>query len=277
MYARRRYSRFSRKSRKSAVSRIARGRVGKAKPAITKLAKAVKRLQLSNKADHEPIMVGYKEQQSIIQPYNTFRLTPNGAWSDIFGSSGADWNQANKITWKSTGFDMYFTQQSSVNDEEEITTYTVFLVKLTKEASELLPTSSSAVNTVGGAGALGATLVDGVHFHSQSTGLGNIGAGLVLLNKKYFKILRTKRFVLGNFGQALNISAGQRQYGNDYRLYWKVAPRKLIAPPGGNAQANSHRDPHDQYYVLVFSSNSNVDTENPQMYISAVSTLVPHN
>lgn len=271
MFRNRRYSRFSRRVRRktSAVSKIASGRVKKPSQ-VQALAKAVKRLQLVNKHTHEPQFLAYKGQISCVAPYESFRITPSTAWSAIFGSAFSyDINQANKVTWKSTGLDFYFTQQSAINNEEEMTSYTVFLVSLTKEGRTLCPSSSTSTTIP--------SLSEGEHYHGQSTTIGNIGTGLVMLNKKYFRIHRVKRFVLGNFGSPLDQSGAQSQFGNDMRFYWKVAPRKMISPPNGNAIDNTHLDPVDQYYVLIFSSNSNADLENPQCYINAINTIVPHN
>lgn len=247
------YRRFRPRRKLRARSTLSRLTKPMRQTAIQSLAKQVKTLKVAMKKDKEYLNYAHTYDAGVAQDLSYFQLSRFDNWSPVFGTTAGDSTQ-NAMIWKSSGIDCYLTHQS-FNDEEENVTYTAFLVSLRDEiGSAYSPTNGNL------------SLVANTHY--------TMWGGLVMLNKKVFKIHRVKRFTLGNFGQNLNLSAGQKQYGNDMRWYWKISPNAKIVNPSGDWKAlGASQDPSKAYYVLIFNTNNILDGEYPQLRISQVSTV----
>ena len=221
--------------------------------AIQTLAKQVKALKTSMKKDQQLISYSQTYDDNVGADLTYFQISRFSNWSDTFGAGGND-DDTNNVIWKSAGIDCYLTHQNT-NDEEENVTYTCFLVSLRDEVGQGYSPATGNL-----------TLTSGQHYVSL--------AGMTMLNKKFFKIHKIKRFTLGNFGQNLNLSAGQKQYGNDMRWYWKIAPNaKIVNPTGDWRLLPASPDPSKAYYVLIFNNNSIADLESPRLKIQMVATV----
>ena len=106
----------------------------------------------------------------------------------------------------------------------------------------------------------------------------NSSTGMVMLNKKYFDIIKYKRFTLTNYGQSLDTSAAQTQDGTDMEWYWKVKTGVTIRNPAGDwKNLVISPDTSDNYFYLLFNNNESVDLQNPYFMVNAVHTVLPIN
>lgn len=232
--------------RKSAVAKIARGKSGP----LAKLAKSVRALQRVVKRDQE--YLNYAQTWSdynVSSNYTALHLNDFSSWARIFGTSANDDTQ-NGCIWKSTGLDMKFdtgNEQGNVN-------FTLMLLHCKDTAKGLINASGVLSLTAGDA------------FYTQS--------GLTMVNKKYFNILKVKRFSLGNHGQTEAQATAQTQFGTDRRFYMKLRPNKKIINPNGDwKNLTQSLDPSGNYYLVVFNDNSAVDLEYPHITMNAVHTV----
>lgn len=261
-----RYSRsrgyFKPRSKVSPLSKIT-----KKKPsAITTLANQVKSIKKSLKAETEYIQYGNHISTGVIQsPAYQINMQDFQNMQRIFGTTSDD-DTDNKICRRSFGIDMYVTAESA-NNEEETVHYTAFLVSLRDDANDLSLWNPATGNL---------NLINGTHYYDN----GGLTAGaLVLLNKKYFKIHKTKRFTLTNNGTALANPSAQTQYGTDCRWYWKMSTgnqtiQNAGGVPGGNwKDMRTIPDPSKNYYVLLFNDNSLADLEFPELQYTTVTTF----
>lgn len=166
-----------------------------------------------------------------------------------FGTEADDSNDASAIL-KSINMHTRVTLEniSGVN-EEETTTFTVFLVSVKDEASNVINATTGFLNP----------MTDGSEFY--------IVAGMVYLNNKVFKVHKFKRFTLTNHGTLLTAPSAQSQYGTALEWSWKIKPNVKITAPGFGGVNDwiqmKHGDPSSSYYLLFFSDNSGADLENP--------------
>jgi len=245
--------RFGQKKRYGAkrVSTIAKGKT----TSIQTLAKAVRSLQKENKTQAE--YLNYTQQtfeQNVAAPLYSVNLSDFSGMISTFGTSAND-NVANKIIHKSVGMDCRVTLENAINNEESTIGFTAFLVSLNDNVGNVYNNLTGGLTLT-----LGAT-------HE-------IVQGMVLLNKKMFKIHKTKRFTLTNYNQALISPAAQTQYGTDYRWYWRLPINKMIENPRGDwKQLGCALDPSKQYYLMIFNDNSTSDLESPAFTYVAVHTF----
>lgn len=242
--------------RRYAKKRVYRKRKAQGKkPTIAGLAKAVKGLMRREKVADEYLNLGqYNVADSLTAPFYQVNLCNYGGMAPIFGSDADDDND-NKIIHKSFGMDLRVSLENTINNEENTIGFTTFLVSLRDAATPAFNPTTGVL-----------TLTANTHYY-QTT-------GMTLLNKKFFKIHKIKRFTLTNYGTALTASAAQSQYGSDCRWYWKMSPSALIQNPIGNWSAlASALDPSKQYYLLVFNDNTSADGESPALTTNIVHTM----
>lgn len=242
--SRRRYRRRS--TRKSTLSKMLKA---KSTP-LVKLARSVRTLQRAFKKDQE--YLNYAQtwvNQGVSSTYTAFHLNDFSSWGRIFGTTAND-DVDNTIIWKSSGIDMKFT----TGNEPANVDFTVMLLHCKDTAKAL----------IGSTGAL--TLTNGDTHYTQS--------GLTMVNKKFFNILKIKRFSLGNNGQSSATSTAQTQFGTDRRFYMKIRPNKKITNPTGDwKNLTQSLDPSGNYYLVVFNDNSALDLESPDITMNAVHTV----
>lgn len=225
-------------------------RLSKKATTLPKLAKQVRSLQRYVKRDQ--LYLNYSQtwaNSTVSSTYTAFHLNDFSSWGRIFGTTAND-DVANGIIWKSSGLDMKFT----TGNEPANVNFTVMLLQC-KDAAKPL---------IGSTGAL--TLTNGDTHYTQS--------GLTMVNKKFFNILRIKRFSLGNNGQTASQSTAQTQFGTDRRYYMKISPNKKIVNPTGDwKNLTQSLDPSGNYYLVVFNDNSALDLESPDVTMNAVHTV----
>lgn len=249
VYGKSKYRRkYARKGR-SKLAIVAKGRT----TTTQALAKAVRSIQRKMRGDAEYLNFGRSWSQSVTADYTAIHLCGFSSWNNIFGV-GANDTTANTIIHKSFGIDCYLTLENTVN-EPDTTEFTMFLVSLR---------DSIGPDFNAGTGAL--TLAPNYHYY--------INGGLAMLNKKIFKIHKTRRVVLTNHGQALSTSSAQSQGGSDKRFYMRMPVNQKITEPYGDWKSIvAPRDPSQNFYLLIFNNNSAVDLQNPQIRISEVHTM----
>lgn len=237
--------------RVNGVKKIAKG---KQSSAIVTLAKAVKTLQRKNRVEAEYLNYSQNIDNVNIGTSLVQNLTYYSGFTRIFGTGTND-DEGNRIIHKGLGMDVRVTLENTVNNEEETTNFTCFLVSARDDiGGYFLPGSGSL------------TLSEGITHSTQK--------GMVLLNKKMFNIHKMKRFTLTNFGTALTAPAAQSQYGADKRWYWRLPINKMVTNPAGDWKTlNSAQDPSKCYFLIVFSDNSTLDAESPSLNVSCVHTM----
>lgn len=225
------------------------------RPSNAKLQKQINALRKNANRNVEYLnLVQTVDNVNVTSPALSLGLSYFSGMSGTFGTTGDDF-ESSKIIHKSFGMDCYVTLENSVNNEESTIGFTAFLVSLRDEIGPyFLP------------GTGGLTLTAGITHESIK--------GMVLLNKKMFKIHKTKRFTLSNHDTALTAPSAQNQFGTDRRWYWRFSPNKTISNPYGNWKAlNSANDPSKTYYFLLFTDNTSADLESPACSITAVHTM----
>jgi len=225
---------------------------GKKKGAsTTSLAKRVSKIEAKNKMETVYYNFGNVFTQLLGTPYNVFHLTNCSGWIPIFGSQSGRDTEANKTIYRGVALDLYF----KANSETANTTFTVFLVSITDLYGQ---------NFNSATGALGLTA--GFHYYANGS--------QVLLNKKCFKIHKSKRFTLGNNGTALTAPSAQTQYGTDKRIYMKVKKNQVFANPYGDwKDVYCPPDPNKNMYLLVFNDNVMGDAHSPALNMSVIHTI----
>lgn len=214
------------------------------------LSTRMKKLEAIQKQDKVYLNYGNVVNQNLAGNVEVFHLTNTASWNVIFGTDAQDADN-NKVIYKGLGMDLYF---NSANEPANIT-FTCFLVSLT----DLIGVNFN-VNT----GNL--SLVNNFHYTIQGA--------QVLLNKKCFKIHKVKRFTLGNNNTALSAPSAQKQYGTDYRFYWKCSKNQVFMNPYGDWKPiNAQLDPNKNMYLLVFNDNSALDLESPTLQYNVVHTV----
>jgi hypothetical protein len=217
----------------------------------TSLAKRVKKIEAKDKMDTVYYNYGNVFSQLLGTPYNVFHLSNLTAWTPIFGSQAGREEESNKTTYKGLGLDLYFR----ANNETAQTTFTVFLVSITDLYGQNFNVAT---------GALGLTA--GYHYYANGS--------QVLLNKRCFKIHKSRRFTLGNNGTALVNPSAQTQYGTDKRIYMKVKKNQVFNNPYGNwKDLYAPLDPNKNMYLLVFNDNVLEDGKSPALNMSVVHTV----
>lgn len=171
----------------------------------------------------------------------------------IFGTAVED-EAVRTAHFRSFKLQNYVSIINGVQDDAiQPTSFTYFLVKLTKKGSFLLDEATGELKP----------LVSGTHWVSNSTfGTTGIG-GNTMLNKQFFKILRYKKFVLGNQNQALVNGGVQSQYGTDRRWDDRVKLDFDVTNPSGNWAANlMPQNPQNNVFCLLFMDNTSLTRQN---------------
>lgn len=251
-YRRRSY----RRKRSSTLARLARP---KKTTAIQALAKQVRGLKLAMKKEAQLVnyyQTGGNTGIACSDPLTAINLSLLTSWNAVFGSS-ADDNESPSAIWKSGGLDMYFTMYSEYSNIN----FTLFLVKCKDVMAPYINLVTGAI-----------TLTNGTHF-INSAAAGQPGAGLVMLNKKFFDILKIRRFTIGNNSVAPGTSTAQLQSGSDRRIYFKFAPNTKLVNPNGNWKDVPAQDPSQTYLLLAFNNNLTADGESPHLMYNYVTTV----
>lgn len=150
----------------------------------------------------------------------------------------------------STGLDVLIR----ANSEKDNLNLTVFLVSLRDSATPWFNPSNGQI-----------VLTPNLHYRILN--------GLTMVNKKMFKIHRMKRISLGNNGQTLNLSSAAGVTAQK-RFYWKFRPNQVVKNNSGNwRDLVCPPDPSQNYFLIIFNDNSQLDLENPDVQFMTVSTF----
>lgn len=189
--------------------------------------------------------------------YNATPLMKFNNWTRIFGTDADDESNKQCLIRKLAG------QWTITTNEPDNRSYSMFVVSLKDEASELL----NADGTL-------AALTAGTHY---SLGFGQ--GSNCLLNLKLFNIHYHKRFMLGVVpqvksavapaGAVQNIGTSTSSTQRFGKFNLRLGRGLFIKNPVQDWKAGVHpKDPSKNYYVLTFwSGDSNVDLEVPTMSV----------
>lgn len=224
--------------------------VASVKAVKTQIKSLQKRMPQPNR-----LYYGYRRSQLlnvVPTPYVSYNLMRWGTWSRIFGT-GAEDESVRTAKFRSASLQHYVTHFGTGGelDAVQTVTYTYFLVKLTKKGSYLLDENTGELKT----------LINNTHYYSTDyVGVGGLG-GMTLLNKQFFKILKYKKFTLGN--QFQGFSGGpQTQYGTDRRWDDKVYINQDVTNPSGNwRDTTSPQSPQQNIFSILFFDNVIIERE----------------
>jgi len=170
----------------------------------------------------------------------------------MFGTTTDDFDDP-KVRFHSTSINCRVSLENLVNNEEETTRFTAYLVSLKDRISQ-----AKFSNT---AGTLTLSPIQDY----------NLLQGVAYLNHKMFKIHCTKRFTLTNYGTALSAPAAQSEFGTAHEWTWSIRPNSIIENANGNWNTlASSMDSSKQYFVLIFSDNQTGDLESPSVNINQI-------
>lgn len=188
----------------------------------------------------------------IPTPYTAYNIMRFAGWSRIFGTGAEDEN-VRTAHMRSARIQHYITHVSGADlDTIQQVSYTYFLVKLTKKGSYLLDESTGELKTL---------LSNQHYFSTDQFGVSGLG-GQTMLNKQFFKILKYKKFVLGNMYQALVNGGVQTQGGLDRRWDDKVSFKFDVSNPNGNWRDTlMPQNPQQNIFSILFCDNVQVDRE----------------
>lgn len=257
---RRRYgnkSKFQRKFKNTVRTRKVAS--GKASTNVVKLQRQVStiRRSLYKKAINCQYISG--TNMSLGADFGQFNLTQYASWSPCFGVSVVDGTD-NKAYYKNCTIDCRLTLQNSglYTSETDTVDYTVFLVSLRDEASNVWNQSNGTL-----------TLSSGRDYTD-----GAVAGMMVRLNPKMFKIHRMKRITTTNFSTGLGFGTAAGPLKPIVKWTWKINPRRSITNPIGDWSALAiDRDPSKNYYVLAFNNNSLADGEAPVFSVYGLHTV----
>lgn len=191
--------------------------------------------------------------------YRSTPLFKFNNWTRIFGTDADDESNKQCLIRKCAG------QWSVDTTEPDARSYSIFIVSLKDEASELLNTDGTL-----------APLTVGTHY---SAPFGGRGCN-VLLNLKTFNIHYHKVFSMGTTpmvkpatggaGAVQNISNDNRSTFRYGKFNLKLGRGLMVKNPTQDWKAGVHpKDPSKNYYILTFwSGDSNLDLEVPNFRYS---------
>lgn len=246
------------KSEKIRIGRKSDGKLGVISKVISTkpaLSKRVAKLEKQSRKSVEWLNHKYGINTTIAQQLQ-YNLCNFGAMTPVFGTATDDLND-NQILYHSFRSHVKVTLENSVNNEEETTKFSCFLVSL----KDIIP--DSRFNN--GTGTL--TLTADLDY--------TVNSGVVYLNPKLFNIHKRKIFTLTNYGTALGTSAAQSQYGTSMEWNWDMKIKKQIKSAQGNIFGlASALDPTKQYYMLFFSDNQTGDLESPTIKVDSIHNFI---
>lgn len=218
---------------------------------VAKVNQISKRLQIQNAR----MLFGRFASVNIAAPLYSYGLDQYNSMSTIFGTASND-THSNRAIDKSDTMDITVQLSNNVLTEPGTCNFTCYLVQL-KDSIGTNYTSTGALN-----------LVSGQHYQSAPFAGAN-----VLLNLKYFKILKSKKFILTNYDQALSTSTGNTQ-DTFKRWTWKVRRNAVIQNPEGDFAARPPIDPSDARFLIIFTDDVNTDSQSPLVTVNHVKSMV---
>lgn len=234
---------------------VKRKRVYKRKAASTvALKRRVNYLARSIRQKNTPLLLGRFNSLNVVQPVTSYGLDQYSSMSTIFGTGTNDMH-CNRAIDRSDVMDITVQLDNLIQTEPSTCNFTCYVVQL-KDAIGTNYTSVGALN-----------LVAGQHYQAAPLTGQN-----VLLNLKYFRILKTKKFILTNYGQPLTSSSGNTQ-DTFKRWTWKLKRRTLIQNPEGDFNARPPIDPSQARFLLIFSDDSNADSQSPLFTVNHVKAM----
>ena len=249
------YKRNNVRTFKKRSTRPYRRRVAKPMVSTYNLTKRVNALSRQMRQKSPSLILTRSINSGLVTaPLFSYGLDQYPAMTPVFGTATDDLD-CNRALDKSDAMDINVTLENSVNNEEETINFTCYLVQL-----------KDAIGTGYASGAL--ALTNSIHYVSAP-----VPGASALLNLKYFRILKTKKFTLTNYGSPLTTFGAQSQYGTSMRWTWKLNQKRLIQSPTGNFNSTSPVDPSQARFLILFNDNSAVDGEFPTIQINHVKSL----
>lgn len=219
------------------------------------LSKKVAYLSNRIKQQNTRILLGRTVSNNLVAPVLTYGLDQYNSMSTIFGTASND-THCNRAIDKTDTMDITVKLENLNLTEPDTVNFTCYLVQL-KDTIGTNYTSTGALN-----------LVSGQHYQTAPFSGAN-----ALLNLKYFKIIKSKKFILTNYGQSLATSSGNTQ-DTFKRWTWKLKRNQLINNPEGDFAARPPIDPSDARFLLIFTDDTNADAQSPVAQVNHVKSMI---
>jgi len=222
---------------------------------LARMVSQVNYLSKRIKQQNTRVLFGRFATQNISAPLYSYGLDQYNSMSTIFGTASND-THCNRAIDKSDVMDITVQLNNNVLTEPGTCNFTCYLVQL-KDSIGTNYTSTGALN-----------LISGQHYQSAPFAGAN-----VLLNLKYFRILKSKKFTITNYDQPLTNSSGNTQ-DTFKRWTWKLKRNQLIDNPEGDFALRPPIDPSSARFLIVFTDDVNTDSQSPLVVINHVKSMI---
>lgn len=230
-------------------------RVKKVRAGMKNIVSKVNYLSRRIAQQNAPILLGRSASLNISAPLISYGIDQYNSMSTVFGTASND-AHCNRAIDKSDVMDINVALSNGNLTETQTCNFTCYLVQL-KDAIGTNYTSTGAL-----------TLTSGVHYQTAPF----TGAN-ALLNLKYFRIIKTKKFILTNYGGPLATSTGNTQ--DTYKRWtWKIKRNALIQNPEGDFSARPPMDPSQARFLIVFCDDQSTDNESPVFQVNHVKSMI---
>lgn len=214
----------------------------------TTMAKVVRDLRmLKRKTKHAVVEQTYRDTilggaADVASPYIAYCLTRYSNWELLFPSVPTTLTNSRSTCYVKRMTINALVSHDSLNNEEEQVKYTLAIVQLKDAAGQ------PALDAFGQP-----TLTVGEDYA--------VNDGFAFLNKRKFKILYYKSFVLtGGEGADMQADRSLRHFKISLK------PKTKVENPDGSWKTlSSSPDPSDNLYMILFSNNSVADLESPRL------------
>jgi hypothetical protein len=230
---------------------------------VAKLQRQVNRLTAVaiNKIQYQSAFSQNMTNVAGTSAYLAYPLTQFSSWTRIFGTDADDEVNKQALIKSITG------RWQMATNEPDNRTYSIWVVSLKDNASELLNNDGTL-----------AALTSGTHYIGDSD--------RVLLNLKFFNVhyhrarhagvLPQNKAAVGTAGAIQNISTVGEDSVQLGRFSIKCGKNGMkVLNPSGDWKAGGYpKDPSKNYYFLNFwSGDSSVDLEYPGMYVNTLAQV----
>lgn len=234
---------YAKKSSKKPTSRIAR------------LEKSVK--AINKRSKHFCQFKKAIAAQNLVHPCNVLQLMNPAQWSHVFDTD-LNLAEVDDMFIRSIGMDIFI---KNANEDDHMM-YEAYLVSLREENA-----TKAIVDLGEDLSGLSSSVTSENKYWTAN------GYDQHLLNKKFFRIHKMKRFNL-----AETLTTGQTStnlHDQEKRWYWKLPLNGLKLSSGNESFADltgADIPAHKRYYVVVFNNNSILDLEYPDISINSLIT-----
>lgn len=238
----------------------AKRKYGAKKGLLTKMVKDIKTLKKNVRVAYtKHYLYGSftSTEAGFTFPYWAQNLCNFNTLAPCFGTNETDINGNSHWKWDKMELDLII----SANTEKDNMYLTCHVVSLKKDSNLYSKTSGNLF-----------TLTNVVNYINN----GISGLSQTSINPDDFTIHYTKRIILGNNSIAgyAPTGTGAGNVKNVVRKKITIYPNTVIKNPDGNVRAlTCNQSEAQQYFLIIFNDNSNVDIETPLASLNVLHTI----